>query len=78
MTANYPFPVPVGEFKDKRVLVTGGTKGIGEAIVRRFHDERCARCDYSTLSAAARSKPSCLCAGGHRHCRWRASCNRSD
>ena len=36
MTANYPFRVPVGEFKDKRVLVTGGTKGIGEAIVRRF------------------------------------------
>jgi NAD(P)-dependent dehydrogenase (short-subunit alcohol dehydrogenase family) len=24
------------EFKDKRVLVTGGTKGAGEAIVRRF------------------------------------------
>jgi len=36
MTANYPFRVPVGEFKDKRVLVTGGTKRIGEAIVRRF------------------------------------------
>jgi NAD(P)-dependent dehydrogenase (short-subunit alcohol dehydrogenase family) len=36
MTANYPFRVPVDEFKDKRVLVTGGTKGIGEAIVRRF------------------------------------------
>ena len=36
MTANYPFRAPVDEFKDKRVLVTGGTKGIGEAIVRRF------------------------------------------
>jgi NAD(P)-dependent dehydrogenase (short-subunit alcohol dehydrogenase family) len=24
------------EFKDKRVLVTGGTKSAGEAIVRRF------------------------------------------
>src|ERR1700730_749483 len=36
MTDNYPFRVPVDEFKDKRVLVTGGTKGIGEAIVRRF------------------------------------------
>jgi NAD(P)-dependent dehydrogenase (short-subunit alcohol dehydrogenase family) len=36
MTANYPFLVPADEFKDKRVLVTGGTKGIGEAIVRRF------------------------------------------
>ena len=36
MTDIYPFRVPVDEFKDKRVLVTGGTKGIGEAIVRRF------------------------------------------
>jgi NAD(P)-dependent dehydrogenase (short-subunit alcohol dehydrogenase family) len=33
---SYPFPVAVDEFKDKRVLVTGGTKGIGEAVVRRF------------------------------------------
>jgi NAD(P)-dependent dehydrogenase (short-subunit alcohol dehydrogenase family) len=36
MTANYPFRVPVEEFKGRWVLVTGGTKGIGEAIVRRF------------------------------------------
>ena len=36
MTTEYPFPFLDGEFKDKRVLVTGGTKGIGEAIVRRF------------------------------------------
>jgi NAD(P)-dependent dehydrogenase (short-subunit alcohol dehydrogenase family) len=36
MTKTYPFSVSGGEFKDKRVLVTGGTKGIGEAIVRRF------------------------------------------
>lgn len=32
----YPFPVATDEFEDKRVLVTGGTKGMGEAIVRRF------------------------------------------
>lgn len=36
MTQTYPFAVSCDEFKDKRVLVTGGTKGIGESIVRRF------------------------------------------
>lgn len=28
--------IPSGEFADRRVFVTGGTKGAGEAIVRRF------------------------------------------
>jgi NAD(P)-dependent dehydrogenase (short-subunit alcohol dehydrogenase family) len=32
----YPFPTDSNQFKGKRVLVTGGTKGAGEAIVRRF------------------------------------------
>jgi hypothetical protein len=36
MTNSYPFVVFGDEFKGKRVLVTGGTKGVGEAIVRRF------------------------------------------
>jgi NAD(P)-dependent dehydrogenase (short-subunit alcohol dehydrogenase family) len=36
MTKTYPFAVSGDEFKDKRVLVTGGTKGIGVAIVCRF------------------------------------------
>jgi NAD(P)-dependent dehydrogenase (short-subunit alcohol dehydrogenase family) len=36
MTSSYPFFVVGDEFRSKRVLVTGGTKGIGEAIVRRF------------------------------------------
>ena len=36
MTNSYPFTVFGDEFKSKRVLVTGGTKGIGEAILRRF------------------------------------------
>jgi NAD(P)-dependent dehydrogenase (short-subunit alcohol dehydrogenase family) len=36
MDNNYPFSYDANEFKDKRVLVTGGTKGMGEQIVRRF------------------------------------------
>jgi NAD(P)-dependent dehydrogenase (short-subunit alcohol dehydrogenase family) len=36
MAKSYPFTVFGDEFKGKRVLVTGGTKGVGEAIVRRF------------------------------------------
>ncbi len=36
MAAKYPFSVDGNEFQGKRVLVTGGTKGMGEAIVRRL------------------------------------------
>jgi NAD(P)-dependent dehydrogenase (short-subunit alcohol dehydrogenase family) len=36
MTMAYPFPVSGDEFRGKRVLVTGGTKGMGRAMVRRF------------------------------------------
>jgi len=36
MTARPNFSVDPGEFAGKRVLVTGGTKGAGEAIVRRM------------------------------------------
>lgn len=36
MTMTYPFPVSENEFRGKRVLVTGGTKGMGQAMVRRF------------------------------------------
>lgn len=33
---SYPFPLAADEFKGKRVLVTGGTKGMGALIVERF------------------------------------------
>ncbi|MEI9985307.1 MAG: SDR family oxidoreductase [Aliidongia sp.] len=36
MTTDYPFAISGDEFKGKRVLVTGGTKGMGAATVRRF------------------------------------------
>src|ERR1700681_3344719 len=36
MENNYPFHTNAEEFKNRRVLVTGGTKGAGEAMVRRF------------------------------------------
>lgn len=40
------------EFKGKRILVTGGTKGIGEAIVKRLKQSG------GTLISTARSQPS--------------------
>lgn len=49
MTQNYPFPFFSDEFKSKRILVTGGTKGIGEAIVRRF------RLSGASVATTARS-----------------------
>jgi NAD(P)-dependent dehydrogenase (short-subunit alcohol dehydrogenase family) len=36
VTTTYPFKVLDDEFKGKRVLVTGGTKGMGAAMVSRF------------------------------------------
>jgi NAD(P)-dependent dehydrogenase (short-subunit alcohol dehydrogenase family) len=51
MTNNYPFVVSVDEFNGKRVLVTGGTKGIGEAILRRFE------LSGATVATTARSEP---------------------
>jgi NAD(P)-dependent dehydrogenase (short-subunit alcohol dehydrogenase family) len=36
MTSDYPFPVDRSEFAGKRVLITGGTKGLGAAMVQRF------------------------------------------
>ncbi|MHC5732123.1 MAG: SDR family NAD(P)-dependent oxidoreductase, partial [Nostoc sp.] len=39
------------ELSDKRVLVTGGTKGMGEAIVKRLRQAG------ATVITTARSKP---------------------
>jgi NAD(P)-dependent dehydrogenase (short-subunit alcohol dehydrogenase family) len=33
---SYPFSIADSDFKGKRVLVTGGTKGMGAVIVERF------------------------------------------
>ena len=51
MTNSYPFVVFGDEFKGKRVLVTGGTKGVGEAIVRRFE------LSGASVATTARSAP---------------------
>src|SRR3984893_787971 len=36
LNTGYPFSCLPDEFKGKRVLVTGGTKGVGAATVQRF------------------------------------------
>ncbi len=44
-------PIKPNELSDKRVLVTGGTKGMGEAIVKRLSQAG------ATVITTARSKP---------------------
>jgi len=51
MTKSYPFVVSGDEFKGRRLLVTGGTKGVGEAIVRRFE------LSGASVATTARSEP---------------------
>jgi len=50
MTA-YPFSFLPQEFKGKRVLITGGTKGIGAATVQRF------QMSGASVAATARTSP---------------------
>jgi hypothetical protein len=54
MSEVYPFSVSADEFAGKRVLVTGGTKGIGAAIVRRF------QLSGALVATTARSAPPSL------------------
>jgi NAD(P)-dependent dehydrogenase (short-subunit alcohol dehydrogenase family) len=65
MTADYPFPVDRNEFMQKRILVTGGTKGMGEAIVRRFTLGG-ARGHNRALAASTGRSPGAFHSGGHR------------
>lgn len=51
MTTPYPFPTSADEFAGKRVLVTGGTRGIGAAVVQRF------QLSGAQVAATARSAP---------------------
>src|ERR1700747_2361867 len=51
MTNSYPFVGFGDEVQGKRVLVTGGTKGVGEAIVRRFE------LSGASVATTARSAP---------------------
>src|SRR5882762_9424091 len=51
MTA-YPFPFLPQEFKGKRILITGGTKGVGAATVQRF------QLSGALVATTARTAPS--------------------
>ncbi|RCK50275.1 short-chain dehydrogenase [Thalassospira profundimaris] len=47
----FPYEIDQTEFKGRRVLVTGGTKGMGQAILHRLHNAG------ATVASTARSAP---------------------
>ena len=59
MTSDYPFPVDRNEFAGKRVLITGGTKGLGAAMAQRFVASG-AKVAITARSRAARDSDSAL------------------
>ena len=62
MTVAYPFPFLKDEFKDKRVLVTGGTKG----MERRW----CAALRWVELPLRPQHAPHCMLISS-LHCLYR-------
>ena len=59
MTSDHPFPVDRNEFAGKRVLITGGTKGLGAAMAQRFVASG-AKVAITARSRAARDSDSTL------------------
>ena len=59
MTSDYPFPVESREFAGKRVLITGGTKGLGASMAQRFVASG-AKVAITARSRAARDSDSTL------------------
>src|ERR1700752_4862419 len=51
MSATTTIPIDLNELSGKRILVTGGTKGVGEAVVKRL------RQDGASVITTARSFP---------------------
>src|ERR1700739_1288822 len=63
MMSDYPFPVVGNEFAGKRTLITGGTKGLGAAMVQRFVASG-AKVAMTARSPAARNSGSPLLVEG--------------